>query len=92
MNAKATTRENRILGSPCFRIPRALALSDYSTNLGKSELCNYAVSDTPVPFRVKSKPPGKSAVEGKTDVPREPGHFRFLTHMRHRPIFQTQRD
>ena len=46
MNAKATTRENRIVGSPCFRISRALALSDYSTNLGKSELCNYAVSDT----------------------------------------------
>jgi hypothetical protein len=22
----------------------------------------------------------------------EPGHFRFLTHMRHRPIAQTQRD
>jgi hypothetical protein len=43
MNAIATTCENRTIASSCFRIPRA--------TLRKSELCNYAVSDTRCEFR-----------------------------------------
>jgi hypothetical protein len=51
MKAKATTRENRTVGSFCFRTLWTLAPSDYSTKLTKSELCDYAVSDTRSEFR-----------------------------------------